>query len=220
MKQIVVDLELLDPNTKPEIIQIGAVCVNTKAHTIVDSFNLICNPEGKLPDAFITTLTGITPAMVAAGTPLKDALTQFWTWLEKCNCGNRLTSWGYGDINLLIEQSRERAVTVPKLKSFDLKMMFELFRAARDSKARGGLKATLETFGLNFIDRQHDALNDAFNTALLLFRAEQMIKLATDLELQFEKPRVRNLDQVSNQFIQEKEKYKSMDDGPSKTDEK
>ena len=78
MKTVVVDLELNQPSNK--IIQIGAVCIDTKSHKLISIFNQICNPEGELPSQYITNLTKITPEMVKNAEPLSDVLVQFWSF--------------------------------------------------------------------------------------------------------------------------------------------
>lgn len=200
MKAIIVDLELTqNPGQKPAIIQIGAVLVNTKAHQVLDTFNMIANP-GQTPNDFITTLTGITHKQVEAAEPLKDVLHWFWKFVEDSNCGCTLYDWGAGDIWALREASRDFGVEVPRLHTLDLKEMSKFFRQAKEAKSKGGLKNSLELFGMEFHGRQHDALDDAFNTALLLFRFEEMINFACSVEKTHGSPKVRNLMDATRQF--------------------
>lgn len=201
MKAIVLDLEMTNPSNK--IIQIGAVLVNTKSHQILDTFDMIANP-GELPSEFITQLTGITSEMVANAQSLQTVLNLFWKWVEDCKCGKTLYAWGEGDIRYLEDQSRYQRVEVPRLTTLNLKEMAALFRQAKDTKAEGGLKNTLQLFGMEFCGTQHNALDDAFNTALLLFRFEEMINFACGVEKTHGNPRVRNLDETIKQFRERK----------------
>ena len=175
MKAIIVDLELTqNPGQRPAIIQIGAVLVNTRAHQVLGIFNKITNP-GQAPNAFITELTGITSKQVEEALPLREALQMFWKWIEDCQCSFTLYDWGAGDVAALREASRDLGVEVPRLHILDLKEVSKMFRQAKDAKAKGGLSNTIELFGMKFHGRPHDALDDAFNTAMLLFRFEEMI---------------------------------------------
>jgi inhibitor of KinA sporulation pathway (predicted exonuclease) len=206
MKAIIVDLELTqNPGYKPAIIQIGAVLVNTKAHQILDTFNMISNP-GQIPNDFIVNLTGITVDQVEKAKPLKDVLYWFWKWIEDSSCGGTLYDWGSGDVWALREASRDHAVEIPRLHTLDLKEMSKLFRQAKDAKSKGGLSNTLELFDMKFHGRPHDALDDAFNTALLLFRFEEMINFACSVERTHGSPRIRNLTDAIKQFENLKDK--------------
>jgi DNA polymerase III alpha subunit (gram-positive type) len=174
MKVITVDLEMNQPSNN--IIQIGAVCTNIKTNAIISSFNCICNP-GELPSQFITELTGITTTMVESADPLNICLDKFWKWCKDCGCGMQVWAWG-SDVYELKLQSQQLLVTVPtKLRVLNIKEMAKLFRSAKkDLKLSGGLKNTMEVFGLPFIGRQHDAYVDALNTATLLYRFYKIVE--------------------------------------------
>ena len=109
--------------------------------------------------------------------------------------------WGNGDIRSLKSASLEYAVEVPKkIHTLDLKEMSKLFRQAKNVKAKGGLKNTLELFDLKFYGRPHDGLDDAFNTALLLFKFEEMINFVCGVEKQFGDCKIRGYEDSLKQF--------------------
>jgi inhibitor of KinA sporulation pathway (predicted exonuclease) len=176
MKLVVLDLELNQPSNL--IIQIGAVAVDLKSKKILsEQFNKVANP-GELPSEYITNLTGITQDMVANAEPLKDVLESFWSWLKSIHCDRELGAWG-GDVYMVIEASKALGVDRPaRVKNTDIKAVSKVFRAAMP-KARksGGLKATMDLYGLNFEGTQHDALADAINTAKLLIHLTSLVKV-------------------------------------------
>lgn len=174
MKYIVVDLELLQPGN--EIIDIGAVLYDTKRREVLSRFDSLANP-GKLPDDYklrngqtITELTGITAEMIEEASPLHEVLLEWWAWVNSCQCGKRICTWGTGDLKLLADQSKQLHVHYPdRIRHMNLKIVAEMFRdPMRGAKAFGGLKRTMELFGLQFEGREHRALPDAENTAHLL----------------------------------------------------
>ena len=176
MRTIVLDLELAQPSKK--IIQIGATCLDLRSGTTIGNFMTFVNPEEEL-SPFIMDLCNISQKDVDNGEKLPNALMDFWNWTANTvNCRN-LAAWG-SDVYLLIEASKDYEVIYPhKLKSLNIKEMASVMRTALPAtKARGGLKSTMEAFGLTFEGRQHDALTDSLNTAKLLFYwKEEMRKM-------------------------------------------
>ena len=74
---VVVDLETTGLGAGAEITEIGAVHVRNGA--VVDEFSSIVKPSQPIPP-FITSLTGITPAMVAEADPIASVLERFMEW--------------------------------------------------------------------------------------------------------------------------------------------
>ena len=71
---VVVDLETTGLGAGAEITEIGAVRVRDGA--VVDEFSSLVKPSRPIPP-FITSLTGITPAMVAEADPIASVLERF-----------------------------------------------------------------------------------------------------------------------------------------------
>ena len=187
MKIVVLDLELTqNQNSQPKIIQIGAATMNIagKAEPI-DTFSETSNP-GELPDAFITELTGITAEAVLAAMPLADVLTAFWQWFERQKVGSVIYQWGEGDLRQLLEASRALGVTTPaRVGSFNIKQFVSIFRAARGQKKRGGLKPSMDIFGVPFLGRQHDALADAVAAGHIMRHLYRSIQRTHAIEQMF-----------------------------------
>ena len=74
---VVVDLETTGLGPGAEITEIGAVRVRDGA--VVDEFSSLVKPSRPIPP-FITSLTGITPAMVADADPIASVLERFMEW--------------------------------------------------------------------------------------------------------------------------------------------
>ena len=219
MKQIVVDLELTQVNYRtPQIIQIGAVLINTKTFKVLDTFNMLARPEDNMDrveglgdintpsgPSTVTKLTGITADMVENATPLADVLELWWSWVGEAGAGYRLLDWGGGDMAQLKEQSDVRGITIEKrINGLDLKQMFGPLRQMKEAKARGGLGNTLELFGLKFIGRQHDALDDALNTAYLYLHFLSMVEKTFFMQKQ-----LGNTNFVEKEFKRAYEEIKS-----------
>ena len=74
---VVVDLETTWLGAGAEITEIGAVRVLGGA--VVEEFSSLVKPSRPIPP-FITSLTGITPAMVAHADPIASVLERFMAW--------------------------------------------------------------------------------------------------------------------------------------------
>ena len=199
MKAIVVDLELTQ-NGVPKIIEIGAVLVETKSHRVLDVFSKLANP-GELPCERITNLTGITVPMIEQAPSLEQVLTEFWKFVEDSNCGKLLITWGQGDVEYLVSESDRCNVKVPYVRSLDLKTMSAFFRESINTKLKGGLKNTLDLFGIPFEGEQHRAFADSYNTAQLLFYLQESIKFTMGVQQQHGPIKVKK-------FHDDLEKYK------------
>ncbi len=172
MNIIVVDLEMAQPSRR--IIQIGAVYMNLKTGFIVDKFNCYVNPEEELSD-FIIKLTGISQKQVNNGIKIQDALTEFWAWTKAKECKN-IQAWG-SDVWELIQESKSNQIAYPNIRSYNIKELATIVKTALpNTSVKGGLLKTMETFGLKFEGRQHNALVDATNTGNLLFFLKEQFR--------------------------------------------
>ncbi len=196
MNIVSVDLELTqNPGHTPKIIQIGAVKMNTSSDKVLGGFNEITNP-GELPDAFITELTGITPEQVAAARPLAEVLGDFWSWHAAQQVGWAIYQWGRGDLEALIAASTELNVPYPKrINDFNIKHFTGPFKIAKGVPIKGGLAKSMASFGLEFIGREHNAYDDAYNTGRLFCHLVTKLKTweKRDRDREREKVRVSKL---------------------------
>jgi len=145
------------PNEAREIVEIGAVCVETEAFTERGAFDILVQPvkNPKLSPYFIT-LTAITQERVdREGRPFAEALRAFSDW----SAGRPLYSWG-GDDAVLRENCDFAAIAFPfPDQAFaDIKQVFE----AAGIKTDGYMSSTIvRALGREPARRAHGAANDA-----------------------------------------------------------
>lgn len=180
MKHIVVDLEMNNIKRKSpakkicknETIEIGAVMLDENLQEI-SSFRTYVKPEHNdciVPS--ITSLTGITDSMVANAPKFNEALKMFTNWCLGSGDEVTIYAWSETDydqitkeINLkeYVASEEEKSLLENEWtdfqKEFDLHLGFE---------RQVSLKQALDMAGIDFTGRQHDALDDARNTAELL----------------------------------------------------
>ena len=132
---------------------------------MADEFQILIRPK-YFPrlNRRISKLTGIKEAQLKAeGVPMVEAIRRFRKW-----CGEDVTflTWGFDDIGILREN----------LCLFQLEEEFTsrwynaqmIFNAQTDgSNAQKSLKSAMEIFNIEATRPAHDALGDAYHTALI-----------------------------------------------------
>ena len=146
-----------------EVIQIGAVKLDSRMN-ICGSYQIIVKPQYfKKLHRHVSELTGITQEQMDMGTPLPEAAERFKKW-----CGKDFVflTWGPDDIPMLKENFNVHDIPSAWLdKVFDLQLIFS--RQTEDSTKQRSLEYAMEHFGLEQHLPAHDALNDAYFTALV-----------------------------------------------------
>ncbi len=147
-----------------EIIQIGAVRI-LEDQTVADEFKILIKPKyyHRL-NKRVSKLTGIKDAQLRQdGIPFPQAMEQFRQW-----CGPDVTflTWGFDDIAILRENlslfGLEHQWTD---RWFNVQM---IFNAQTDgSNAQKALATAMGIFGIVPSRPAHDALGDAYHTALI-----------------------------------------------------
>ena len=177
MQYIVLDMEWNQPwpgspsakkvlpvHIRGEIIQIGAVRV-TEEQFVTDEFQVLIRPKYyRRLNRRVSKLTGIKESrLLEEGVSFPEAMEAFRTW-----CGEDFVflTWGFDDIGILQEN----------LRLFDLDTAWTdrwynaqmIFNAQTDgSNSQKALKTAMETFGIEPTRPAHDALGDAYHTALI-----------------------------------------------------
>lgn len=152
-----------------EIIQIGAVRV-TEAQQVADEFQVMIKPKYyRRLNRRVSKLTGIKESQLKEqGIPLPEAMEQFRQW-----CGEDITflTWGFDDITILRENLQLYGLdTVWTDRWYNAQM---IFNAQTDgSSAQKALKTAMEMFGIEPSRPAHDALGDAYHTALICARLD------------------------------------------------
>ena len=146
-----------------EVIQIGAVKMDSKMN-ICGSYQIIVKPQHfKKIHRHVSELTGITQEQMDMGTPLPEAAERFKKWCGKDFC---FLTWGPDDIPMLKENFHIHDIPSDWLDTvYDLQVIFN--RQTDDSTKQRSLEYAMEHFGLEQHLPAHDALNDAYFTALV-----------------------------------------------------
>ena len=161
--------KVLPVQIRGEIIQIGAVRV-TETQEVTDEFQVLIKPKYyRHLNRRVSKLTGIKESRLRdEGIPFVDAMEQFQQW-----CGEDIIflTWGFDDIAILREN----------LQLFGMETGFTdhwynaqmIFNAQTDgSNAQKALKTAMEIFGIEATRPAHDALGDAYHTALICARLD------------------------------------------------
>ena len=112
----------------------------------------------------VSKLTGIKEARLKEeGIPFAEAMEQFRAW---CTEDVIFLTWGFDDIGILRENLQLHGLAIDWTgRWYNAQMMFN---AQTDgSTAQKSLKTAMELFGIEATRPAHDALGDAYHTALI-----------------------------------------------------
>ena len=161
--------KVLPVQIRGEILQIGAVRV-TEDQQVADEFQVLIKPKYyRRLNRRVSKLTGIKESQLKEeGVAFPEAMAQFQAW-----CGEDIVflTWGFDDITILRENLRLYGMDESWTgKWYNAQMMFN---AQTDgSNAQKALKTAMEIFGIEATRPAHDALGDAYHTALICARLD------------------------------------------------
>lgn len=171
-KYLIVDLEATccDKNSIPrkefEIIEIGAVIVESVGLTILDEFSIFVKPVIH-PDltSFCTELTSIQQTDVDSAVEFPHALSEFEKWFK--SFGDSLfCSWGDYDRIQFEQDCKLHQIKNPMGDDHvNIKKEFSLVQG---SKKQYGLARALKMVGLEFSGTHHRGIDDARNMVGLM----------------------------------------------------
>lgn len=152
-----------------EIIQIGAVRL-LEDGTVADEFQvLVCPKYYKKLNSRVSKLTGLRDARLRAeGLPFPEALARFRKWIGgECI----FLTWGFDDItvledNILLHDDEPDWIT----KWYNAQMIFNAQTGCGTSQK--SLSSAMELAGIAPTRPAHDALGDAYHTALICSRLD------------------------------------------------
>jgi len=152
-----------------EIIQIGAVRV-TEDQQVTDEFQVLIKPKYyRHLNRRVSKLTGIKESRLKdEGISFPDAMEQFREW-----CGEDIVflTWGFDDIGILKENLRLFGMEESWTDRWYNAQM--IFNAQTDgSTSQKALSKALDIFGIEPSRPAHDALGDAYHTALICARLD------------------------------------------------
>lgn len=147
-----------------EIIQIGAVRVS-ESQQVQDEFQVMVLPKYfKRLNRRVSKLTGIKESRLKEeGVPFPEAMEQFRAW---CGEDAVFLTWGFDDIYILRENLELFGLEKDWTNRWFNAQM--IFNAQTDgSTAQKALKTAMEMFEIEASRPAHDALGDAYHTALI-----------------------------------------------------
>jgi DNA polymerase III epsilon subunit-like protein len=152
-----------------EIIQIGAVRV-TEDQQVADEFQILIKPKFyRHLNRRVSKLTGIKETRLREeGVPFPEAIAAFKQW-----CGEDIVflTWGFDDIGILRENLQLFELDADWTDRWYNAQM--IFNAQTDgSTAQKALKTAMEIFEIEATRPAHDALGDAYHTALICARLD------------------------------------------------
>ncbi len=161
--------KVLPVQIRGEIIQIGAVRV-TQSQEVTDEFQVLIKPKYyRHLNRRVSKLTGIKESRLRdEGIPFPEAMEQFKAW-----CGEDIIflTWGFDDIAILRENLQLFGLETGWTDRWYNAQM--IFNAQTDgSNAQKALKTAMEIFGIEATRPAHDALGDAYHTALICAKLE------------------------------------------------
>ena len=156
--------KVLPVSIRGEIIQIGAVRL-TQEQAVADEFQILIKPKYyRHLNRRVSKLTGIKEARLREeGVPFPEAMEQFRQW-----CGEDIVflTWGFDDIGILRENLELYGLDTDFTGRWYNAQM--IFNAQTDgSNAQKALKTAMEMFEIQATRPAHDALGDAYHTALI-----------------------------------------------------
>ena len=152
-----------------EIIQMGAVRL-TETQEVADEFQIMIKPKYyRHLNRRVSKLTGIKESRLREeGVPFPEAIEAFRSW-----CGEDIVflTWGFDDIGILRENLQLFNLSADFTEKWYNAQM--IFNAQTDgSNAQKALKTAMEIFGIEATRPAHDALGDAYHTALICARLD------------------------------------------------
>ena len=151
-----------------EVIQIGAVKLD-KHMRPCGSYQIIVKPKYfKKIHRHVAELTGISQERMDAGIPLEVAAERF-----RAFCGKNFAflTWGPDDIPMLKENFNAHGIDSSWLEStYDLQLIFN--RQTENNSKQRSLEYAMEYYEIPQLLPAHDALNDAYFTALVAKRLD------------------------------------------------
>ena len=161
--------KVLPVTIRGEIIQIGAVRL-TEDGQVADEFQVMIRPKYyRRLNRRVSKLTGIKESQLREeGISFPEAMEQFRGW-----CGEDVVflTWGFDDIGILRENLQLFGLEEGWTETWYNAQM--IFNAQTDgSTSQKALKTALEIFGIEPSRPAHDALGDAYHTALICSRLD------------------------------------------------
>lgn len=194
MKYVVVDLEMNWLASKykierefceREIIEIGAVVLDEKFQEI-DKFKTYVKPQfNDVISKSITNLTKITTEMVKDAPVFEEAIKMFFDWCNKQEDDLQFIQWSESDLIQMVREVTLKHIELDESVTILLKEWYDLQKECGSKlnlENSVSLKNAVMYAGLEFEGKEHDALDDARMTAILMkiLRIPELFKNALE----------------------------------------
>ena len=180
MKYVTIDLEM-NPLAKEykaeraiccrEVIEIGAILLDENYQEI-DSFKTFVKPQfNDVIKPHIQKLTNISNDMVENAPFFEEALQMFCSWCKSIGDDILLYQWSESDIEQIRNEMNLKGISSDDSNQIFLSNWFDLQREFGDKLNLSNavsLKNAVMYAGIDFEGTEHDDLDDARNTAILL----------------------------------------------------
>lgn len=153
-----------------EIIEFGAIMLDSKNQELRRFKSYVKPRYVKCITKKIQRLTGITDEILAEAPDFITVLTEFIAWCEKGRGNYDIFSWSDSDLIQIKEEMALKGVKANHSTEYMISNWFDLqdeFDGTLGFERQLSLKNALYTAGLDAIGTEHDALDDARNTATL-----------------------------------------------------
>ena len=159
----VLDLEFTIKEQKPrEIIEIGLCAINLKDLSIFKPVNLVVRPVLGIPER-CSEITGLSEDDLVFSRSFSNAHAYI---MENYSLKSEFFAYGKEDFRIIREHEfRYGLKNISDSGNMDFSA---LYKTIKRNKKAVGLKKAMRREGLEFIGRQHCALNDAINLARLI----------------------------------------------------
>lgn len=172
-KYFSLDLELNNKNdgTTPKIIEVGIAFGSPIRPEEITRYNWYLDPQEPI-SPFITQLTGITDEIIKEKAVSHETVAEeLGSLIQLWNCFPNPVTWGQGDADELKAEFRERNIKFPFFgrRIFDVKTICVFNQMVQGKSPGGGLRKSMNSYGLNFEGESHRAAVDATNTLRFFF---------------------------------------------------
>ena len=173
-KYAVIDLEMCNipensgrsgTSLKRETIQIGAVLLD-ETFAVQEKFMTYVSPQFGAIDSYIHKLTGISPEDTEGAPRFESALRSFFEWLPD---DVTIVTWSESDESQLRKEMKAKRVFFAPFEALldSCVDCQEAFSKRLGTSRKYRLYEAINICDVDYDEHTHDALADAYNTALL-----------------------------------------------------
>jgi inhibitor of KinA sporulation pathway (predicted exonuclease) len=177
---VVYDLELVKRFKKgqlSEIVEIGACKVDLSTRTVTDQFQIYIMPGSGYFSKSTRSFIKMTREDAESAVPFKAGIRQFADWIGS---ESYLCSWGRDDKLHIVNECVRKNVSLTWFRNYN-DIQQQIGRFLTEQKSQLGLKNALELAGIEPIGLAHRGIDDARNTAELLIRFADQLKLSENV---------------------------------------